>query len=173
MRTAYWSEPKPLKMDYPSGASNLENAILATAIMLAITSLTLLSSAAGFPGSIWLFSLIVAIPGLLAVGCFFIAKPAAHRRRDRQWKKAFLANNHDLELNMVAIRQTIEYMKKHTTYFNVNFENVAVHLACSLRQEDRFSSNNHTTFSREVLHAYLHFATGEVDLQPSSCPKAV
>lgn len=172
MQTAYWNEPKPLKMAYPSG-SNLGDVMTICACFLLLLSTCIVSGVNNFPGTPWLFLLISFAPVMLAIGLFFLAGPAGQWQHNCQWKKAFLVNNQDLELNVTAVKQAMRHLKRHTSYRCINFENVATHLACSLRQADRFSSSNHTTFSWEVLHAYLHFATGEVDLQPTRCPKAV
>jgi hypothetical protein len=65
----------------------------------------------------------------------------------------------------------IKYMKENTTYQCINFKEVAVSVACSLRKEDPFAASEHSTFSWEVIHAYHHFAFGDKEFQSTACPR--
>lgn len=160
MLKAYWTEPEPLKMGYPSGPGGLANVIRAFAFVLIVIALTTMFGVTDFHGGVWLF----VAPALLAGALFFLAQPAGERHYRHQWKKAFLANNQDIRLNASAMEKVLVHLDKHTSY-SADFKRVASSLGSSLRKEDYLNQNNHTDFSWDVLHAYLHFATGEVELQ--------
>ena len=174
MEQAYWNEPMPLQRAYPDRHEAIGGFYLQLlgGIMLMVALIGVLPGARDFPGTWQLFLVFLFTPMVLAALLFFIAPHVGRWDQERIWKRAFVANNADLNLDYRAIKKTIRLLRRTTTYFRVNFEEVAVNLACALRSEDPFDAGHHTTFSWEVLHAYFHFHDGSNEIQPSRCPRA-
>jgi len=170
MAQAYFNEPTPLKQQYPEEQNGMSWIQIIAALCAAI-AISMLTTIGAWPGSWWLFLLIVLVPSALSALLFWIAPSTTQKSFNKAWKKAFKANNEDLHLDYTAIDQVIEYLNKHTTYLIADFEHVAVSLAIHLRQNDPFDTKEHSNCSREVLHAYFHLKDGSKPFVISSCPR--
>lgn len=169
MQSTYWSEPLPLKKAYPAETSGHETVVA----MFAGYFLAFIAIIAVFPvtQNIFRFFWVSGILAIFAVSVFLVGRRIAVRLRRGAWRQAFLANNDDLMIQVVAVQQVVDHLRATTSYFDVTFEKVAIHLACSLRMADPFAPGEHTSFTWEVLHAYRHFAFGDKEIQPTRCPR--
>jgi hypothetical protein len=169
MEKAYWNEPD-LKTPYP------EHPIITWLLLLggffaAIALIGILPGIKDWPGPWWTFMIMLAIPCMLAVLCFWLSPRVEAARYNRDWRNAFIENNSDLGLFYPGIDMVIEHLHDETNYQDVNFQSVASALACALRKRDPFDKKEHTSFSWEVLHAYFHFKDASQPLIITACPK--
>ncbi len=169
MRTAYWNEPA-LKVAYPR-SSGWETGLQIGGFLLAlIAGVGILPGLPTFPGSFSVFLVLLFVPTGLSALCFWSASRVGAIFLRRAWRRAFLINNADLELDLRAVEQVIRYLKQNTRYRSVDFQNVVTHLAVSLRRDDPLNPAEHTTFSWEALNLYQHFTAG-VPIEATRCPK--
>lgn len=171
---AYPSEPMPLKRAYPNDSTKgLEIAlqILGMAIAIGILLLPYQHRAASFLGSPR--SMILAMSWMAGVTCllYWVASKVGRWELCWKWKKAFMANNADLHLNLTAIGMVVFHMRVSTAYRGVNFQSVATAIAIALRKKDPCESLGVSRFAYEAIHAYLYYSDNKGELLPTACPR--
>lgn len=169
MKTAYWNEPVPLKREYPEGTTWFEAWMVAIGMAIGIFALCVPdpSGKAPFPDSVW--SMLFLMVGLLCLAAVLVCCgiKLGPKYRAYLWRKVFIKNNTDLNLDLKAIKQVKQHLIENTGYLFTDFDDVAVPIASYLRD----GKQKHTTFTDEVLHAYRFFAHDQGQLLPTRCPK--
>ena len=174
MDKAYWNEPLPLKKPYPAEHSQLKNLMAAIGfVFFLIAGARLLPDAMTYPSSrpLRAFLVVLVIPASLSFLMLWGMLRVDGIFRMRVWKSAFILNNADLHIDYAAVERTIHYLRSTTAYGDADFKRVVTSLACSLRWVRPFARSTHTNFSWEALHAYQHYAKGDKEIQPTSCPR--
>lgn len=172
MHQAYWSEPLPLCSSYPRGVSRIAQVGVTIGVLLMISCSTLLSPydmrTQGTSSLLPWISMGLLVGGIIVICLSLLLNPLVTKQK---WKRAFLKNNADLHLDIKAISKVVHYIRTETSYLCSGFEDIAINLACMLREANPYNSSWHTTFTWEVLHAYQFFSTGKGSLMPTRCPK--
>lgn len=156
--TAYSNEPTPLKREYPENKMTwLEATMFAFGVIFALLAFFTPdpSDRTTFPGPTWLMFAIMGGTLLLPCALIWGSAKAGKLHRAYRWKKAFLINNADLELNLKAVRQTRQQINKNSDYYRINLQDTLILIALSLRYDNPLNSEKHTALSREVIRIYL------------------
>ena len=156
MTEAYVGEPHIVT--YPEDQFGTGQAVFSLLGVLAFIATVLIN----FPGD--QFSVFIAIVWIV-IGLFFFWCAAAVQKTKaaREWQKAFMINNADLNLDIDAIESVMEHMNETTTFFGASFRHVAISVAIGLRHPDLAN----TTFNNCVIQCY-RYAIGETDIVPFS-----
>lgn len=171
---AYESEPVPLKRAYPNDSTKgleLAMQILGVVIAIGILLLPYQHRAASFLGSPRSMVTVISLMAGAACLLYWAASKVGKWELCWKWKKAFMANNADLHLNLKAIGMVVFHMRVSTAYRGVNFQSVATAIAAALRKKDPCESRGVSRFAYEVIHAYLYYSENKGELLPTACPR--
>jgi hypothetical protein len=164
----YAGEPLPLKRGYPDDEQGDADFLMRVAgLMYGVLALFLVVSLSiGTESLHRLFLLLIPIIFLSGVSLVIYASKIGAWQKRYEWKKAFQVNNADLEIDYKAVRVVISHMKEHTRYLRLDFQEVVVHLACALRQEEIYIN-----FRKEIFENYQFFTGKRADCPRTYCPK--